>query len=668
MAKKKNKRGKSKPQLPPGGIVIHVPAELIEAERLTNQKRFLEARNLLLSAHKRYPTNAYVLESLVNAAYDLKDIGTYEMAAERLVKLTKPDPDLTLALAGAYMTNLRPALSARCFRRFLAQWPDHPKAAEARATAENMEAFVRDNLAHPGLDGESALEVSALNEESTALMERGDEAGALRAAEELLRRYPSFVAGLNNLSQILCLGGNLGRAIATAQRALGIEPDNFHALGNLVRFQLLAGQVEEARKTADQLQAVKSERHDRWVKTAEALSFLGDDEGVLDTFARAKEAGPIDVPLEDAVFLHLVAVAALRLGREDEARRHWKRALELDPGLDVARQNLSDLRKPVGERQSAWPFLLNNWLPARWVDELRAATDRAARRGSDRAAKTALQRYLSDQPEVANLVPPLLDRGDPAGREFALGLAKLAGTDEMAAALRDFALSQRGPDEMRNQAAQVAVERGLLPSGSIRMWQKGEWHDVMLFGFEIVGEVQAKHSPAARPLVEDALEALAAGNADRGERLLQRALEIEPEAPDILYNLAAAYEMQERRDDFERTVRQVHERNPDYFFAITALAQLATVRGKYDEAKELLAPLLSRQKLHISEFSALSNAYVSLHNAQGNKEAAQSWLAMWRQASPDNPILRDWERRLARPGGILGRLGWLRPSSAPRRE
>jgi regulator of sirC expression with transglutaminase-like and TPR domain len=64
------------------------------------------------------------------------------MAAERLAQIDPSDPTLALNLAGAYMTNLYPALALTTFRSFLARWPNHPKAAESRETASELEAVL----------------------------------------------------------------------------------------------------------------------------------------------------------------------------------------------------------------------------------------------------------------------------------------------------------------------------------------------------------------------------------------------------------------------------------------------------------------------------------------------------------------------------------------------
>src|SRR5262249_39161597 len=146
---------------------------------------------------------------------------------------------------------------------------------------------------------EAALELGALHDEAQSLLARGDHARARQTLEWLLERRPGFVAGMNNLSQIFYFEGRLEPAIATARDVLALAPENIHALANLARYLLLSGRVEEAWGMAARLRAVDSERTDAGVKKAEALSYVGDDQGVLDAFAAAERAGLADPPLGD---------------------------------------------------------------------------------------------------------------------------------------------------------------------------------------------------------------------------------------------------------------------------------------------------------------------------------------------------------------------------------
>jgi tetratricopeptide (TPR) repeat protein len=344
-------------------------------------------------------------------------------------------------------------------------------------------------------------------------------------------------------------------------------------------------------------------------------------------------------------------VAELRLGHEAEARRHWRQALKLNPGLDLARENLDDLGKPIGERHAPWAFAFGNWIGRQAIDELSA---QVMRQKNEQALASAMRRYLQKRPEIAALVPILLDRGDPQAREFALMVARTAQTPELAAALRDFALSQRGPDSLRHQAAQAADEAGLIPDRRVRLWLNGNWQEIMLMGFEIVDEPEHPIGPKAEPLARKAVEALHAGQAKEAELLLRQALELEPDSPSLLNNLALAYGEQGRAAEAESLVRATHLRHPDYLFARLALARIHLRQGELDAAEELIAPLFMRRRLHSSEARALFASRVDLEVARGNAEAARSWLDMWANIEPDSPEIARYRAMVK--GGRLGKL------------
>lgn len=622
-------------------------AGLSAAKAYMRRKRWGKARELLESLNQRYPNQVDVLTALTNVCYETKDVRGYLAAIEPLARLSPDDPDVTIGLAGAYMANVRPASALRTFRRFLDRWPDHERAAEISKTMADLEAKMDEFLADQGLPrGEEGLELAELHEEVQSRLDAGEHDQARKLAGQLLDRYPNFAPALNNLSLAYLVEGNLDQAIATAKRVLAFDPDNFHALSNLTRLFCMRGRLDEAREYAERLKAVESNSTDVWMKKAEALSYLGDDRGVLEAFHGAEQAGYLEPPLANPLLYHLAAVATMRLGSEDEARRYWQQALKLWPGFQPARDNVEDLRKPVGERHAPWAFSLSYWVPDKTMHDLVAQTEPATGRGNEEALTKAMRRFLQRHPEVASLVPLLLDRGDPRAREFALRVALIAETPELLEALRDFALSPRGPDEMRLQAAQAASEAGLFPSGLVRFWQQGEWSEVMLMGFELHDEPIYEHAPQVVEWLQEGTLALKEGDAKRAERLLKRALEVEPDAPDLLNNLAAAYELQGRMKEAEALVRKIHERHPDYVFACTGLAGLHVRDGEFDKAEELLKPLLSRQRFHFEEFAALCQAQIQLNLAKDNPEAAETWFDMWADADPDNPKLEYWRQRV----------------------
>jgi tetratricopeptide (TPR) repeat protein len=639
-------------------------AELEEAEDLIHDKRYSEALDMLESLDRRYPKRDEILRTLVNLYLDLNDMKGYLSAMRDLSEIAPHDADVQLGLAGAYMTNVFPAHAAQQFKHFLRKFPDDERANDARDTLAELEGHLSNALDDNDLKGDAALELATLHEEVQVRMAQGRLAEAERVAEQLLRRKPDFVSGWNNLGSIHYMNGNTEKAIECSQRVLAIRPDNIHALSNLTRYLLIAGDEEGAKQTAERLRPLTPIVAEHSIKKAEAFTFLGDDQAVLDAYAEAQANLPVD-NAGKALLMHLAAVAHARTGHEKEARDLWKRALAVSPTLDLARDNLNDLKLPVEERHTPYAFDMNYWLNQRVGKDLSSEITRAEREAaqrddeldgeeddgdSDSVMRRATQRTLRKHPNLVVLAPHLLDRSGPAGRQFALIVAKTARTPEMLNALRDFGLSQRGPDRMRTEAVFTCVEAGVLPPNNLRMWLRGEWREINTFKTEITGETdEGILLPEVEPLAQQAHDAMHSGDSERAEELWLQALEIQPDVPMLRFNLAQAYELQGRRDEAQKIIEDLHRQYPDYLFARCALAIRHAEKGEIAAAREMVTPLSSRTKLHVSEHFSLMHAQFEIALAEGKQADAEHLLDIIEEIHPDHPSLEALRRRLNMP-------------------
>ncbi|MCI0390736.1 MAG: tetratricopeptide repeat protein [Acidobacteria bacterium] len=644
MAKRGSRRGKSKPAR---SAEKKLYRSLYEADELLGSGKYVEACSALLELDRQFPDHEDVLRGLANAYHSLKDTDGYQYATERLIKLAPDDPDVALGLAGAYMTNLHPMLALRGFRRFLERWPKDERASKVRRTIADVQRLASDRLRAMGFTDEEMDELGTLHDESQVLMGYGRYAEARYVAEKLIERKPKFIAVRNNLSLMYAMEGDLSSAIAVAQEALQIEPENYHTLGNLIRFHVQRGQIEQARGYAKRLKPIVDEELvDIWLKKIEALCYLGDDQDAVDVFTQAQDSKHRDLLKFTPLIFHFAAVAEMRLGNEDKARALWRQALEISPGLELARENLDDLNRPAAERHAPWPFPLTSWISRLTVDDLITRIKSAGEHGGEKAEASTARRYFDQHPELTALVPILFDRGDPTGRELAMQLATLAKTTEMFAALRDFALSQRGPDQMRLRAAQIVRREGLLPEDAIRLWVRGKWRNVIQTTNEIHFEPLFKHRPEVSELLAKGLEYSRKGDGVNSERLFKHALDLEPDSPDILNNLAFAYTLLGRLDEGDQLIRQTHQQHPDYLFGITNMANIHIHNREFDNAAELLKPLLSRKRMHHEELLAVVETNIHLYVAKGEPEYARLWLETWETIDPDDPKLQEWRMRI----------------------
>ncbi len=592
MAKRKKKK-RSRPRATVSPPPRRLLEGLDEADRLMRKKRWIEARDLLEDLKQRYRRRPEVLTDLVNVYYELDDIVNYQHACEQLLQTDPNNGDAALGLAGAYMTNLHPVLALRAFRHFLQRFPDHERAADVRETVADLEKEMPEFFADIGVsDDADRWRIAVQHEEMQVYLEKGQFQQVRKAAEAILRYDPQFAPALNNLSLAYWMAGRLDKAVEAAQRVLEFEPDNIHALSNRIHFMCASGRIGEAIPYAERLKASTALAWDRWLKKAEGLSFIGDDKGVLDVFHQAEQTDEVTPGRPNAFLAHLAAVAALRLGRKKDARRYWKQALKYQSGFDLARENLADLDRPVGERNVPWPFPMSHWISPKALQDLIQFIESTTRSGNESKMRNAGRRFLRKYPEIVGVMPMLLERGNDQMRELAILLADTARTPEILGPLKDFVLSQHGTDQLRNRAARIISEAGLLPSGPTRLWIDGEWQELLLLGFEIYDEPEHKHTPRVEKWAREATLALHESDWSRAEKLLDRALAIEPDAPDLLNNRAIAYGQQGRDEEAEAIIRQIHERHPDYLFARVGLAQQHIKHGEFKEAHELLDPLL----------------------------------------------------------------------------
>src|SRR6266540_3323994 len=164
MAKRGSRRGKPR-KVQAGRKELY--RGLYEADKLMESEKYPEARFALQELDRRFPDNEDVLRGLTNACHGLRDTHGYQYAIERLSKLAPDDRDVALGLAGAYMTNLKPTLALRGFRRFLERWPEDERAAQVGETIATLKRIASERLSALGFAEEEFDELDALQKDSS---------------------------------------------------------------------------------------------------------------------------------------------------------------------------------------------------------------------------------------------------------------------------------------------------------------------------------------------------------------------------------------------------------------------------------------------------------------------------------------------------------------------
>ena len=622
------------------GLTRSLPDKIIrrlqKADEWVEDHEWEKAYDVLSELNEAHPNRIEIVTPLAIACYNLQETAEYLDLCIQLDKLTPNNPDNKLALASAYLMNQRYALAHRTAGRFLERWPHHKEVENARKMHLALDLTMKEVLKDIGLSGDEALDIAALHEESQILMEQGKFDAAITKAEEVLRREPDVKAAHNNLSLMHFYRGGLAKAIEHAEQALKLRDNDYHALGNLAHFLFVAGREDEARRYVERLKQVEETIPERFLKQAEACATIGDHRGVLDAMQHAREIGGLEKEINGHLFYHLAAVAEWRLGRKAEARALWRESLKIAPSFDPAQENLSDSLNAAHEQNGPWYFPLNHWLPQKTIGELMTEVKKAAGRDG-KAINRKTREFLEKHPEVLRQMKHQLEDGDPDGRFFAYNVALMAKSPETLAMLRDFALGQKGPDELRLRAVHVLREQEFLPeSEMVRFWLRGDWAELRFQTTKVTFEPSGKLPEEANALMQEAHERLMNNDGDKAEPLLKKALEIAPDSTTLLNNLAMAYALQKRNEEADRIVRQLFTEHPDYFFGRVGMANIFIREGKYDKAEEILNPLHAAEELHISEATVLYASQADLNLRRGNRKEAERWLSMLEKMDPEN--------------------------------
>ncbi|MBN2548507.1 MAG: tetratricopeptide repeat protein [Anaerolineales bacterium] len=642
-------KNKSKPTYRPASPDHRLIEGLEDTDRLMRQQQWAQARQLLEDLNRRFRNQPQVLARLMDVTLEEGDSLGYLSACERMQRLEPGDPDLVLALIGAYVSNQRPSQALRWLGEFLERWPKHPQAEEARRTQANILKDLAKSFAGSDLAQGEWLQLAAQLDELRAHLNEKHYRQATAIGENLVQRFPRTSAAHNHLAQAAWLEGQWKRAIAVTQQVLEFEPGNLYAVRNLAQFLTGDNQTDTAAKLAHQLKQVALTTWEECLLINEALSYLGDDAGVLQTFEHTRQWEDPETPgVSMAMIYHLAAAATCRLGNESDARQLWKKSIDRHPGFSLAQDNLEDLGKPVGEKNAPWPFSLKHWLPERLISEF-LRTIELQQRGSQAAMGRACLRLVKRHPELENLAPRLLERGDGFCREFVLALARQAQTPVLLQAAHDFALGRYGPDQMRLEAAYLAIDNGLLPSGFHRLWLNGQWTEILLLGIKLHHEQLYRHSQTVQRQMEQALMAARQGEIMQAEKLLTQALETEPDSPDILYNQSALYQSQARYDQAYQLIEDIYTRYPEYLFGRVGKAQILYRKGEFEQARQVLEPLFSRKSMNHSEFDAFCAVNIELFLAEENIAKAAAWFNTWESANPQNPKLEIYRDRITPP-------------------
>ncbi len=627
---------------------------LKKAEAMIRRGELQPARAILEPINRQSPDQIEVLRALSEVYYQQKLYYPYFRMQERLYRLKPNNADDAFSCFGAALLAGHPFAALQLLREAQNRWPDHPSLLEAkeRGIINKLEQFLEEFRQKHGLPEETALQIGYLNEQAQLLLGSGYADEAMQTVTELVQFAPDFVPGWNNLSTVQFMTGQVDAAIATCETVLQKDADNIHALANRIRYQYLSGRIDAAKANLPQLKAIAPTTVDLALKQAETYTYLGDDQAVWDVYQQAKTlAEQTEVEIQPALH-HFAAVAIARLGDLNQARSLWEQALQGEPDFRLAVENLRDSYLPIGDRQGAWPFTFADWTNRKLFDDFKQLLTRSLETTKSidstdgfKVDKQLINQLFTTHPELVSLLPILWERGDESCRHLILMIAKGTTNPDIQQLLPQFVISQFGSDAMRMELAQLLKGAGLLGNGLVEMWVQGQLQQLQIKSYEIYDEPSHDHSPKVESLMARASVANRSQKYQQARQLLKTALDLEPEAPDIRYNLGVNLKLTGQEQEGQALIEQVYAEHPSYLFAALAMATRYIQTENLQKAEEILQQFSAQERFHRSEFDMYCGTYVQLAMAKHDDDLTNQWLRMWEQVLPNSRNLQILKTR-----------------------
>jgi tetratricopeptide (TPR) repeat protein len=619
-----------------------VARKLIQCYDLIEEGDFLHASSILdrlLPHNSRVPD---VIETQIALYQEMGDHERCSAAAKRYLQLAPKIPEAWLTYAQESMFCGRASIALLNYREFLRRYPNNENAWRVQEVIKLCETECRARIEKSRKQGyfdvgfdDGGLELFAKHEDSLAEMGHGNFQEAIKLCEQVLEIAPNFLSTKNNLASCCFQNGELEKAVALARKTFESATDNSYAQANLIKFEFLTGNPQRANELADLLVAHPPTGQDQIAASTEALSYLGRDQDVIQIGGKGAKNREFDPELRAIIFHHL-AVARFRQGNKKAARRDWENCLELMPQHHEAARNLHEIE--VGSEHSAWAEPIGKWLPEsvlkNWMSD-------------DMDRELGLVQQI---PALKTLIPALLDRGDPEGREFALGLALASLTPEMIEIVREFGLGNRGSANLRSRALHTLYGEGHCEAGPHPFFSHGRWTEVELLNPEITDEPLDLAPAWQQQLLAKAQQASERGDYDKAEQNYQKILDRQPDSYYAEYNLATVWlnrDGEQGKLRAEKVIRRIAQEHPNYKHAKIALAQFASLRNDFDESSRLLGEVLESQTLHVSEATALFSTQAQIALLQENLAAAENALVLLeRTAGEDHPVTQQIRERV----------------------
>jgi Flp pilus assembly protein TadD len=561
------------------------------ADTLILEGRAQEAIELLEPFLETYSREAelhyYLGYARANAGDTWSAVSSYERAQEL------GGASYWLPLSYLYLGVGLQVHALHAFRQAIRHQDDFPLSGDAPGMVATLEEELAELARRLNLSPERMEKGLDRMERGRLALAESDFPASIAASRQAIRLLGDWPPPHNNLSLALFWSGQPEEAIATARRVLRRDPDNYHALGNSIRYLAWTGREDEARQLWARLKAIPISDDDTRHKIVEAAAVLDEDEFIYQVLRplagagldAARTGGASELTVQEQFFL---AAAEANTGRRGDAQRRLRTLQRDRPWAENLLQALK-AGQPGPERAERFPYFYSvDLLPRSEIEKLVALGQRRDDLPAGRF-ESEMKQFVSRFPQVVRMAEKLLiEEGHP---DTGIDILVAIGTPEAYRVLRRFGQSQLGDDDTRIQALTRLLGAGEISEDeTLRVWLDGEWHEVQLRAYE-VGEEDEEHSPEVADLVNQSIEVQRKGDYDLAERLLQKAVELDPGVKQAYNNLGAIHARRGEHDRAKEMFQKALELDPLYPIPRCNLAVYLLQDDDLEGAEAMLEPL-----------------------------------------------------------------------------
>ncbi|PZE19307.1 tetratricopeptide repeat protein [Paenibacillus xerothermodurans] len=282
-----------------------------------------------------------------NLAGLLSEMGNYEESNRVLQHvLDQIDPQMTecyfyMANNFANMENYESAEKA------IIHYLENDEAGQFLEESEEMIELLAYELDRPTqLTSIKSREGMFEHDRARSMLEEGKFGEAVRILENIIKKYPDFMAARNNLALAYYYMGHFDKSVDMIRQVLELEHGNLHALCNLAIFYQHFGDKDKLGELLAVLRKMYPFHQDHVFKLATTMGILSEHETAYRLFKRLLKTGEAGL---DPCLFHYTAVAAYNTKRYDEAERQWRQAQKFDQGSEIPGFYLTLLEKSRDE-------------------------------------------------------------------------------------------------------------------------------------------------------------------------------------------------------------------------------------------------------------------------------------------------------------------------------